>query len=804
MEDSLALLKRDGLLKDWSDHQILPGQKISEKIKNKMNEANIIVFLLSKNFISSKWCMEEWAHAKSLTDEGKPIFRIPIIIRDCTWKMLLANDDIKALPNDGESVTSYPDADSAWTEVCEGIAKVVDKLQNTFTPKSEFVREMEQTEFLSQQHIKLQDIYIFLLLRCYDQQPKSSGILGEELIEDEEVLLRRKNILIHGEDMSGKTALTRYLFLYLSEKPMPVLHIDLDSVPQTFSENIFFDAYKTQFNGDYTVWKKQKDKTLILDNLTSSAKSISTVASAKEFFDRIIVTTSSDIFNSFFIDEKILIDFHVMAIEPMTHIQQEQLIIKRLELLDENQPITDVFVDKVENKVNSIITASKIVPRYPFFVLSILQTYEGFMPKNLSVTSYGYCYYVLVVASLVKSGISRKDAMIDTCFNFSEKWAFKIYENSKKHGEHKLDIDDFFVEYNKNFIIEKSLMNRLKDVNYGIITEDGKFRAPYMYHFFLGRHFSKNGNKHEEEIEKMCEKIYVTSNYLTLLFIIHHTKDEKIIDNVLVRTMCTLDTVEPAKLTKDETKRFKDILLSMRKNRLSQNSVSSERKTERGIRDASENQPEVAHDPHETNDGDPVNDCYRILKNNEITGQILRNKFGSIKMAKIEEIIEIIADSGLRLVNLILKDEDEITAFSNYIQEKHPDHDSRKVETLVRWFSFIWTMINVEKIVSAINIPEIQEIVEKVVNKKSTPAYNLIGYFYRLDSEPELSNSIRNELVTLIKNNDDLFFKKVLSIRTWHYMNTHRGKASIEQSICSKLGIEYSPKKNLPRLKNQQ
>jgi len=64
-----------------------------------MDEADIFVFLLSPDFIASDACMEEWEYAKQLVDEGKPVFRIPIILRDCSWKDLLSNDDIKALPD---------------------------------------------------------------------------------------------------------------------------------------------------------------------------------------------------------------------------------------------------------------------------------------------------------------------------------------------------------------------------------------------------------------------------------------------------------------------------------------------------------------------------------------------------------------------------------------------------------------------------------------------------------------------------------------------------------------------------------
>ena len=53
MEKALALLQVDGLLQQWSDQQILPGQSISTKVRERMDQANILVFLFSPDFSRS-------------------------------------------------------------------------------------------------------------------------------------------------------------------------------------------------------------------------------------------------------------------------------------------------------------------------------------------------------------------------------------------------------------------------------------------------------------------------------------------------------------------------------------------------------------------------------------------------------------------------------------------------------------------------------------------------------------------------------------------------------------------------------
>ena len=798
MNTVLSQLRRQQLLQEWSDLNILPGQPISSKIREKMDETDIFVFLLSPDFIDSDECMKEWKHAKQLSAEGKLIFRIPIIVRDCPWKDLLHNDNPKALPEDGTAIANFDNEDTAWMQVYENIKDVINELRRTFIPKLEFIREMEETEFAAEDAIRLQDIFVFPTLLYFSPETKSSR-LEMETIKDSADLLAKKYTLIHGADMSGKTALGRYLFLSLAQDPStPVLHIDLQEVSRKPEEKVFSDAYYRQFSGDYSLWKQQEGKVLILDNLSSVPRLIELIELARDLFDNIIITLSTDIFYAFFRDETRLAEFHEMEIQPLSHRQQERLIRKRLALSNRNEPVPDGLVDRIENDVNSIITSKKIVPRYPFFVLSILQTYEGFMPDDLSITSYGYCYQVLIVGTLRKAGISMEDYAINTCYNFAEKLAFKIYQNSKSREATQLDFNKFVAEYREDFIIEDAILSRLIDDDYGIISTEGNFKMPYIYYFFLGGFLSKRGRENEDVIKEMCKRSHVKLNYLTLLFIIHHTNDNNIIDDILLRITHALDRFNPARLTPDETVGFNKILDALPKD-ISSPDREEQRNKSRDVRDTKENLTETEEDLEEIIDEHPLdehplNDVYRILKNNEIMGQILRNRYGSLEKTKIRKVIETVADSGLRIVQFLLLDEDQITRIARYVQSKSPDFSSEEIKQLIRYFSFLWTMANVQQIVSSINVPGIRGVVNEVVQQKSTPAYDLIGYFNHLDSVEKLTNSIRQDLEELLKRHDDFFLQRVLSLETQYYMNTHRSPARIEQSVCSLLNIEYAYK----------
>ena len=152
------------------------------------------------------------------------------------------------------------------------------------------------------------------------------------------------------------------MFLTLVKQTQPVLYVDLRQVPEKAGKDFLRKNYESQFHGDFSLWESQSDKTLILDNLSGRAHLIDFVVAAKKLFERIIVTSPSDVFYAFFRDETRLADFEVFEITNLTQSQQETLIRKRLFITSGSSSFTDGYVDKVEDRVNSIIIDNQVVP----------------------------------------------------------------------------------------------------------------------------------------------------------------------------------------------------------------------------------------------------------------------------------------------------------------------------------------------------------------------------------------------------------------------------------------------------------
>src|SRR5258708_309455 len=58
LEKQLSLLKRKGLISTWHDRKIGPGEEWAGKIDEHLNRADIILLLVSADFLASDYCYD--------------------------------------------------------------------------------------------------------------------------------------------------------------------------------------------------------------------------------------------------------------------------------------------------------------------------------------------------------------------------------------------------------------------------------------------------------------------------------------------------------------------------------------------------------------------------------------------------------------------------------------------------------------------------------------------------------------------------------------------------------------------------
>jgi hypothetical protein len=137
LKTHLRPLQRAGLIDVWHDRDISAGTDWEQQIKEQLNTAQIILLLVSPDFMDSDYSYDiEMQRAIERHERGE-VHVIPIILRPVYWQDVLGK--LQALPTDAIPVMSsgWHYQDEAFFNVTEGIRKVAVKVMSSLTPSSQ-------------------------------------------------------------------------------------------------------------------------------------------------------------------------------------------------------------------------------------------------------------------------------------------------------------------------------------------------------------------------------------------------------------------------------------------------------------------------------------------------------------------------------------------------------------------------------------------------------------------------------------------------------------------------------------------
>jgi TIR domain len=119
----------------WHDRDITAGEEWKNAIDSHLESANIILLLISSDFLDSDYCYDIELKRALERHESKEARVIPVILRAVDWHRSPFGKLI-ALPTDGKAITSWPNEDEAFTDVVKGLRRVIDKIQGKTTESS--------------------------------------------------------------------------------------------------------------------------------------------------------------------------------------------------------------------------------------------------------------------------------------------------------------------------------------------------------------------------------------------------------------------------------------------------------------------------------------------------------------------------------------------------------------------------------------------------------------------------------------------------------------------------------------------
>lgn len=109
----------------WEDRQIVAGDDWSTDIKAQLVKADLMICLVSKNFLASKFCIE-----KEVTSAiEQQTYLLPVLLRSCAWKDFPFIASRQVIPRDNQSIMSFKDQDEAYQKVYEEIKRLVKQIK---------------------------------------------------------------------------------------------------------------------------------------------------------------------------------------------------------------------------------------------------------------------------------------------------------------------------------------------------------------------------------------------------------------------------------------------------------------------------------------------------------------------------------------------------------------------------------------------------------------------------------------------------------------------------------------------------
>ncbi|WP_008309992.1 GUN4 domain-containing protein [Leptolyngbya sp. PCC 6406] len=140
----LRPLEAKGII-SWHDRQILPGTEWDAEIKARLNAADIILLLISSDFLATDYCTRVEIPEALRRHEAGEATVMPVILRSCGWRYTpLAK--IQAYPEKAEPIKSWKDIDEAYTNVVNGVYLAATKIKERRSSQAQEEQECIQQE----------------------------------------------------------------------------------------------------------------------------------------------------------------------------------------------------------------------------------------------------------------------------------------------------------------------------------------------------------------------------------------------------------------------------------------------------------------------------------------------------------------------------------------------------------------------------------------------------------------------------------------------------------------------------------
>lgn len=724
--------------------------------------------------------------------------------------------EIDILENQG-TIKSYNYKKEAYLQDTEKSFTIYgsELLNREFATNYSFAKKLNMLllplKFEGRERTTLADIYIYPDLEPIDKESKK---IDNNYFDSESILLEKdfNTLIIEGETQSGKSSLTHMIYQrYIDLNRYPILLEGRDLMRDDLKK-VLERAYNKQYSdNNFAVYYQyfKSGKILLIDNLQdidyNSNSIIEIIKSLQRLFPQIIITTSS-IYNHLSRIESEFENIKCYALKSLGYKKRNSLIEKYHKLSESPLTIDDQnILDKTKHSFNQVqvVLGNKLMPSYPVYILSILQSLNNPTPYNLEQTSYGYCYQALIYVALTKKA-SIKNEDIDSYFNFLSEFAFHLHQ-TQKNFFNNTDLAKFYKDYEAKYLAKplEEIKKNLLSANIFLVDDDDscyKFCYDYIFYFLVSKKIAEliTSEQGKNLIRDLCNNLHIEKNASILILTAHHTKDDFLIDETTFASMTPYDNLQPISLTKDD--KFYNLIKEIVKEVSSDIAHSSDPKKERNKMLEANDENERKENNRSQNrpiDDEKYKSMHQAFRAIEIVGQIIKNRKGSLDKEKLTSIITEIYNTGFRTVthlgNIL---EETKQDYVQSLRKKIDEGDSKKdIEKIINNFfqliTFQFCLNMFSKLVHAVGNKDLKNLFDDVAKNLNTPAAKLVtfsikSYYDKISSREleELAKEFSNNQVAL----------SILRARTSSYLYNNYVDYKKKQRFASILDIKISPR----------
>ena len=120
LRKALKPTERNGLIQPWYDGEITAGEEWKPLIDQRLEDADIIVCQLSRDFLDSDFCVLNELETAIQRREAGEAGLVAYVLHDCDWKATKVAK-FQIFPSEAKAIDGRSNKHKYWTEIADGI-----------------------------------------------------------------------------------------------------------------------------------------------------------------------------------------------------------------------------------------------------------------------------------------------------------------------------------------------------------------------------------------------------------------------------------------------------------------------------------------------------------------------------------------------------------------------------------------------------------------------------------------------------------------------------------------------------------